>query len=105
MARISTDFLSTQLRKRVFAYDQFELPLKDSGSQRFFFFGQIGMPPILQRKKEHFELSARVRFAVTHGAEGFNQGVNLPVNIKKKKTLFCVPINENNFQIQTTVIF
>ena len=79
--------------------------LKTPVLKGFFFLGKLVCHQFCGEKRNTSKLSARVRFAVTHGAEGFNQGVNLPVNIKKKKTLFCVPINENNFQIQTTVIF
>jgi len=38
-------------------------------------------------KRNTSKLSVRVRFAVTHDAEGFNKGLNSPVKIKKQ-TLF-----------------
>ena len=105
-ARISTDFLSTLLRKQVFAYDYLELPLKNSGSQMFFF-GKLECHRFCGEKRNTSKLSARVRFAVTHDAEGFNKRVlefasedtmlkvstneywNSPVKIKKQTLFFA----------------
>lgn len=104
-ARISTDFLSTLLRKQVFASWPFGITAQKLWFPNVFFFGKLVCHRFWGRKKKHFEIICTYKIYCYPRCWRFQQKSKFASEDKKTNPFFCVPINENNFQTQTTVFF